>query len=226
MLPLLEKSPLKNLPRLRLKFKKLQCFTKTRLKGKNWNLKHYIRIKRRESILIFLFLPKQKGKKNLSLIIEEEEVEAEVEAVQAVYGDDWVKIQLKGLTILPKKKLAILRTEKEREIERSKTETQNSLFLLTNPNLFLQGEEQPYSLFQCPQTLSLALLTNPNLFLQEYSIPSIQATGLFFNSIFFQFKIHVFVSCSLYYWIPQIFKIFWKIRFESIFVCVRVWQMV
>ena len=57
---------------------------------------------------------------------------------------------------------------------------------------------QPYSLFQYPQTLSLSLLTNPNLFLQEYSIPSIQATGLFFNSIFFQFKIHVFVSCTLY----------------------------
>ena len=36
-----------------------------------------------------------------------------------------VKIQLKGLTILPKKKLAILRTEKETEIKRSKTETQN-----------------------------------------------------------------------------------------------------
>ena len=89
-----------------------------------------------------------------------------------------------------------------------------------NPNLFLQGEEQPYSLFQYPQTLSLALLTNPNLFRQEYSIPSIQATGLFFNSIFFQFKIHVFVSCSLYYWITQIFNFFWKIRFESISVCV------
>ena len=36
--------------------------------------------------------------------------------------------------------------------------------------------------------------------------------------------IHIFVSCSLYYWIPQIFKIFWKVRFESIFVCV--WQTV
>ena len=67
--------------------------------------------------------------------------------------------------------------------------------------------------------LSLSLLTNPNLFLQEYSIPSIQATGLFFNSIFFQFKIHIFVSCSLYYWIPQIFNFFWKNIFESIFVC-------
>ena len=194
MLPLLEKSPLKNLPRLRLKFKKLQCFTKTRLKSKNWNLKHYIRIKRRESILIYLSLPKQKGKKKKisPSSSKKGKIEAEVEAVQAVYGDDWVKIQLKGLIILPKKKLAILRTEKEREIERSKTETQNSL----------------------------SLLTNPNLFLQEYSIPSIQATGLFFNSIFFQFKIHVFVSCSLYYWITQIFNFFWKIRFESISVCV------
>ena len=133
MLPLLEKSPLKNLPRLRLKFKKLQCFTKTRLKSKNWNLKHYIRIKRRESILIFLSLPKQKGKKkNLSLIIEEEEVEAEVEVVQAVYGDDWVKIQLKGLTILPKKKLAILRTEKESERSRDQK---------LNPKLSLSSHE-------------------------------------------------------------------------------------
>ena len=68
--------------------------------------------------------------------------------------------------------------------------------------------------------LSLSLLTNPNLFVQEYSIPSIQASVLFFNSIFFQFKIHVFVSFFLYYWIPQIFKFFWKFRFESIFVCV------
>ena len=100
--------------------------------------------------------------------------------------------------------------EKEREIDRSKTETQNTLSLLTNPNLFLQDEEEPYNLFQYPQTLSLALLTNPNLFLQEYSIPSIQATSLFFNSIFFQFKIHVFISCSLYYWIPQIFNFFLK----------------
>uniref|UniRef100_A0A7N2R3X3 Uncharacterized protein n=1 Tax=Quercus lobata TaxID=97700 RepID=A0A7N2R3X3_QUELO len=59
-------------------------------------IKHYIRIKRRESILIFLSLPKQKGKKkkkNLSLIVEEEEVETEVEAVQAVYGDDCVVLQ-------------------------------------------------------------------------------------------------------------------------------------
>ena len=71
--------------------------------------------------------------------------------------------------------------EKEREIERSKTETQNSL----------------------------SLLMNPNLFLQEYSIPSIQATSLFFNSILFQFKIHIFVSCSLY-WIPQIFNFFFE----------------
>ena len=173
MLPLLEKSPLKNLPHLRLKFKKLQCFTKTHIKSKNRNLKHYIRIKRRESILIFLSLPKQKGKKKKisPSSSKKGKIEAEVEAVQAVYGDDWVKIQLKGLIILPKKKLAILRTEKEREIERSKIETQNSL----------------------------SLLTNPNLFLQEYSIPSIQATGLFFNSIFFQFKIHIFVSFSLYY---------------------------
>ena len=91
-----------------------------------------------------------------------------------------------------------------------------------NPNLFLQDEEEPYCLFQYPQTLSVAHFTNLNLFLQEYSIPSIQAISLFFNSIFFQFKIQVFVSCSLYYWIPQIFKIFWKIRFELIFVCVCV----
>ena len=63
MLPLLEKSPLKNLPRLRLKFKKLQCFIKTRLKSKNWNLKHYIRIKRRENILIFSLSQKKKEKK-------------------------------------------------------------------------------------------------------------------------------------------------------------------
>ena len=63
--------------------------------------------------------------------------------------------------------------EKEREIERSKTKTQNSLYLLMNPNLFLQDEEESYSLFQYPQTLSFALLTNPNLFLQEYLIPSI-----------------------------------------------------
>ena len=62
-------------------------------------------------------------------------------------------------------------------------------------------------IFDC---LSIALLTNPNLFLQEYSIPSIRATSLFFNSIFFQFKIHVFISCSLYYWIPQIFNFFLK----------------
>ena len=77
--------------------------------------------------------------------------------------------------------------------------------------------------------LSLSLLTNPNPFLQEYSIPSIQATGLFFNSIFFQFKIYVFVSCSLYIWIPQIFYFFfWKNIFESIFVCVCVcvWWLV
>ena len=94
MLPLLEKSPLKNLPRLRLKFKKLQCFIKTRLKSKNWNLKHYIRIKRRENILIFSLSQKKKEKKkNLSLIVEEEEVEAEVEVVQAVYGNDCVVLQ-------------------------------------------------------------------------------------------------------------------------------------
>ena len=114
--------------------------------------------------------------------------------------------------------------EKEREIDRSKTETQNTLSLLTNPNLFLQDEEEPYSLFQYPQTLSLALLTNPNLFLQEYSIPSIQATSLFFNSIFFQFKIHVFVSCSLYYWIPQIFFFFLKNQiWIDLCVCVCVY---
>ena len=52
-----------------------------------------MRIKRRDSILIFLSLPKQKGKKNLSLIVEEEEVVAEVEAVQAVYGDDCMVLQ-------------------------------------------------------------------------------------------------------------------------------------
>ena len=51
------------MPRLQLKFQKLLCFTKTRLKSKNWNLKHYMRIKIRESILIFLSFPKQKGKK-------------------------------------------------------------------------------------------------------------------------------------------------------------------
>ena len=52
-----------------------------------------MRIKRRDSILIFLSLPKQKGKKNLSLIIEEEEVEAEVEVMQAVCGDDCMVLQ-------------------------------------------------------------------------------------------------------------------------------------
>ena len=104
-----------------------------------------------------------------------------------------VKIQLKGLTILSKKTC----------------DTEN-------------GGERDREIKNWNPKLSLSLLTNPNLFLQEYSIPLIQATGLFFNSIFFQFKIHVFVSCSLYYWIPQIFKFFWKIRFESIFVCVCV----
>ena len=128
-----------------------------------------------------------------------------------------------GLQYSQKKKLAILRTEKETEIKRSKTETQNSLSLslLTKPNLFLQDEEQSYSLFQYSRTLSLALFTNPNLFLQEYSIPSIQATGLFFNSIFFQFKIQVFVSCSLYYWIPQILNFLEKSDLNrSLCVCV------
>ena len=61
-----------------------------------------MRIKRRESVLIVLSLPKHNGKKtslSLSLrtmassIVEEEEVAAEVEAVQAVYGDDCVVLQ-------------------------------------------------------------------------------------------------------------------------------------
>ena len=52
-----------------------------------------MRIKIRESILIFLSPKTKRKKKNLSLIIEEEEVEAEVEAVQAVYGDDCVVLQ-------------------------------------------------------------------------------------------------------------------------------------
>ena len=107
---------------------KQACFARKRLKSKNWfiyllffekqvkieTLKHYIRIKRRESILIFLFLPEQKGKKNLSLsqrtmvssIVEEEEVAAEVEAVQAVYGDDCVVLKSYPLHLLLKPRIA------------------------------------------------------------------------------------------------------------------------
>ena len=37
---------------------------------------------------------------------------------------------------------------------------------------------------------------------------------------------YLFLALYRDYWIPQIFKSFWKIRFESIFVCVCVWRTV
>ena len=52
-----------------------------------------MRIKIRESILIFLSPKTKRKQKNLSLIIEEEEVEAEVEVMQAVCGDDFMVLQ-------------------------------------------------------------------------------------------------------------------------------------
>ena len=125
-----------------------------------------------------------------------------------------VKIQLKGLTILPEKTCDTENGEGERYQEIKNWNPKHQTLIKMKKSRTVSSNIPKLSLF---------LLTNPNLFVQEYSIPSIQATGLFFNSIFFQFKIRIFVSCSLYIWIPQIFNFFWKNRFESIFLCVCVW---